>query len=117
MDSVSRKYMLFADQATQLQERGMGRRRSLLLVATQSSVSLPGEWLEAFWCDHCQQTRWFHVRKLGDRDYHVSLAPVELWQQVAGVIHPHGNPSVSQFTRQQSRMVGVHGVKEFRFVG
>jgi hypothetical protein len=95
----------------------MGRRQALLLVSTQSSVALSGEWLEAFWCDHCQQTKWYHVRKVGDRAYHLKLAPVELWQQVAGVIHPHGNPSVSEFTLRQSRMGGVHGLKVFGFVG
>jgi hypothetical protein len=39
-----------------------------------------------------------------------------LWQQVSGVIHPQGNPSVGEFTRRQSRMVGFQGVKEFSFV-
>jgi hypothetical protein len=122
IESVSQKYSLFADSAVQLQERGMGRRQALLLVSTQSAVSLRGEWLEAFWCDHCQETRWYHVRKVGDsitkhRAYQLSLAPVELWQQVAGVVHPQGNPSVSEFTRRQSRMVGVHGLKAFGFVG
>lgn len=117
INSVSQKYSLFADKAAHLQERGMGRRQALLLVATQSTVSLQGEWLEAFWCDHCQESRWYHVRTVGDRAYRISLAPAEVWQQVAGVIHPHGNPSVSEFTRRQSRMVGVHGLKEFQFVG
>jgi hypothetical protein len=35
---------------------------------------------------------------------------------VSGVIHPHINPSVGEFTRRQSRMVGFNGVKDFSFV-
>jgi hypothetical protein len=116
LDSVSRKYSLFADRASHLQERGVARKQALLLVANQASVTLEGEWLEAFWCDHCEETKWYHIHKVGDRTYKATLAPVELWQQVAGVIHPHGNPSVSEFTRRQSRMVGVHGLQEFQFV-
>jgi hypothetical protein len=47
----------------------------------------------------------------------VRVAPPELWQQVHGVIQPSGNPSVGEFTRRQSRMLGFNGVKDFRFVG
>lgn len=116
LESVSQKYRLFANQASQLQERGMSRRGALLLVATNTTVSLDGEWLEAFWCEHCQEKKWYHVRKMGDRNYELAIAPGELWQQVAGVVHPHGNPSVGEFTRRQSRMVGFNGVKDFSFV-
>jgi hypothetical protein len=116
LESVSQKYRLFADQADQLRQRGMSRKGALLLVATNTTVPLDGEWLEAFWCDHCQGTKWYHVRKTGDRTYELAIAPWELWQQVSGVIHPQGNPSVGEFTRRQSRMVGFQGVKEFSFV-
>lgn len=87
-----------------------------MLVASKTAVPLEGEWLEAFWCRECQQSRWYHVRK-HDRNYEVSLAPPELWQQATGVINPQGNPSVGEFTRKQSRMLGYNGIKEFRFVG
>lgn len=117
LDSVSPKRTLFADRPGQLQERGVGRKNAILLVATQTTVALDGEWLEAFWCKACQDTKWYHVHKTGDRTYNLSIAPRELWQQANGVIDPKGNPSVSEFTRRHSRMVGYHGVKEFRFVG
>jgi hypothetical protein len=107
---------LFADQARQLQSQGLGRRHALMLIASHTTVPLEGEWLEEFWCDQCQRKNWYHVRKR-DRTYEVALAPVELWQQVNGVIFPDGNPSVSEFTRRHARMVGYGGVKDFRFVG
>ena len=116
LDSASQKYPLFAEQAEQLQQRGMSRRNALMLVASKTAVPLEGEWLEAFWCSECQQTRWYHVQKRTDCNYEISPAPPELWQQATGVINPHGNPSVGEFTRKHSRMLGYNSVKEFRFV-
>lgn len=121
LDSVSQKYSLFADQAGQLQQRGINRRNALMLVANQSAVMLPGEWLEAFWCEACQETRWYHVHKCAANDtskaadYQVSIAPPKLWQQVSGVIHPQGNPSVGEFTRRQARMLRHDRIKDFHF--
>jgi hypothetical protein len=117
IDSVSQKYQIFADQPGQLQCRGISRRNALILVASQTAVPIEGEWLEAFWCEQCQQTKWYHVQKSGDRTYELSLAPQELWQQVTGVIHPHGNPSVGEFTRRQSRLISYNSIKDFGFVG
>lgn len=117
LHSVSQKFTLYADRAEQLQARGLGRRYALLTVANHKTVPLDGEWLEAFWCDECQTTEWYHVRKLSDRTYDLSIAPPELWQQAVGVIQPGGNPSVSEFTRRQARMVQFGGVKDYRFVG
>ncbi|MDB9526438.1 hypothetical protein PN498_10600 [Oscillatoria sp. CS-180] len=116
LDSVSQKHSLYADEAGQLQERGLSPKRSLLAIAHHNTVPLTGEWLEAFWCDHCQETKWYHVCKTGDRSYVLRVAPKELWQQVSGVIQPAGNPSVSEFTRRQSRMINFNGVKDFGFV-
>lgn len=116
LDSASQKYSLFADQAGQLQQRGINRRNALLLFAHQTAVPLTGEWLEAFWCEQCQETKWYHVHRLEGGKYNLSIAPTELWQQAAGVVNPLGNPSVGEFTRRQSRMIGVNGVKDFRFV-
>jgi len=116
LDSVSQKYALFADKPGQLQERGIGRKYALMLVANKTAVPLEGEWLEAFWCEQCQKKQWYHVRKR-DHTYNISLAPPELWQQAMGVINVQGNPSVGEFTRRQSKMVGFQGVKDFRFVG
>jgi hypothetical protein len=53
----------------------MGRRTALLVVATHRSVLLDGEWLEEFWCDQCDEARWYHVRRLGDRAYDAAVAP------------------------------------------
>lgn len=116
LDSASPKYALFADQAEQLQQRGVGRKQAMLLMASKTTVQLNGEWLEAFWCPECQKTEWFYVQKTDERTYEIAPAPAELWQQVAGVIHPQGNPSVGEFTRRQSRMVGHLSLKAFCYM-
>jgi len=114
---MSQKYKLYADKPGQLQKRGINRQNALILIASQTTVALNGEWLEAFWCQHCQQTKWYYVKKLDNRTFEISLAPTELWQQVIGVTDPNGNPSVGEFTRRQSRMNSCQGIKDFRFVG
>lgn len=116
LESRSQKYQLFADRAGQLQQRGMSRRSALMLVANQTAVSLEGEWLEAFWCEQCQQTKWYHVCKSDEGTYKVSLAPQELWQQVTGAIDPQGNPSVGEFTRRQAKVLNYRSMKDFQFV-
>ncbi|MBD2357552.1 hypothetical protein H6G41_23550 [Tolypothrix sp. FACHB-123] len=115
MNSVSQKYGLFAERAGQLQQRGVKRREALMLVAAKTAVPLQGEWLEAFWCEECQQTKWYHIRKR-DATYELSLAPAELWEQATGVIHPHKNPTVSEFTTRQSRMMDHRSILDFRFI-
>ncbi len=116
LDSVSQKYPLFADKARQLQQRGMGRKSSLLLIGSKTTVLLSGEWLEAFWCQKCQETKWYHVRK-GDNTYDLSVAPTELWQQAMGVVCLQGNPSVGEFTLRHSRRVDYQYMEDFKFVG
>lgn len=103
LDSVSPKYPLFASQVGQLQQRGISRKNAQFLVAHQTTVPLQGEWVEKFWCEHCQTTNWYKVRKI-EGNYEVSVVPPGLWEMVSGVIDPHGNPSVSEFTNKQSRM-------------
>ncbi|MGJ5674908.1 MAG: hypothetical protein ACR9NN_15050 [Nostochopsis sp.] len=115
LDSVSQKYSLFADRPGQLQQRGMGRQTALFLVAKKTAVPLQGEWLEAFWCDQCQEKKWYHLRKR-DRIYEVSIAAPELWQQAMGVSYPEGNPSVGEFTRRHAKMVGSKSSKDFGFI-
>ncbi len=117
LESVSRKHRLYADRPGQLQARGIGRRASLLLIATRTAVPISEEWLEAFWCDQCGETQWYHVHRQGDRHYEVRLAPRDLWQQAQGVIHPSGNPSVGEFTRRQARQMSYQGIKDFRIIG
>ncbi|MFM6071927.1 MAG: hypothetical protein ACKPB9_10155 [Dolichospermum sp.] len=112
MDSVSQKYGLFAEKPRQLQERGIARREAMILVATKTTVSLEGEWLEAFWCQECQETKWYHVHKLNSK-YELYLASAEIWQQATGVIDPHRNPSVGEFTYRQSRTLNGNSVKDF----
>ncbi|WP_082803734.1 MULTISPECIES: hypothetical protein [unclassified Anabaena] len=117
LDSVSQKYRMFADQPGQLQQRGLSRRAASLLITNQTAVPVEGEWLEAFWCEECQETKWYYVRQSSDRTYEISLAPRELWQQVAGVIDPHGNPSVGEFTRRNARQVNCHTLNAFHCLG
>jgi hypothetical protein len=112
MDSMSQKHSLFAQTPGDLQERGIRRKEALILVRAKTAVPLEGEWLEAFWCEDCQQTKWYHVRKR-ESIYELSLAPAELWQQATGVINPHRNPSVGEFTFRQSRVVGGNNIKDF----
>ena len=116
LDSVSQKYPLFADRAGQLQQRGMSRRSAMMLVHNKTTVSLEGEWLEAFWCEECQKTKWYHVKKLEERRYMVSTAAKELWQQVDGVLAPQGNVSVSEFTRRQAKMLRLNGIRDFGII-
>jgi hypothetical protein len=116
LDSVSKKYPLFADRAEQLQQRGMPRQNALRLVATRMAVPIAGEWIEAFWCEECQQTKWYHICKGEDRTFRVAIAPRDLWQYASGAIDPDGNPSVGQFTRRNSRMLGCNITKDFQFI-
>ena len=111
LNSVSQKFPLFAERAGQLQQRGMSRRSAMMLVQTKTTVSLVGEWLEAFWCEDCQETKWYHVKKIDERRYTVSVAPRELWLQVDGVVYPGRNPSVSEFTLRSAR--GVRSRRDF----
>lgn len=113
LDSVSKKYRLFADQAGQLEQRGLSRRAASLSIANHTAVPIQGEWLEAFWCEHCQQKNWYYVRQSDDGIHNISLAPRELWQQVTGVIDPHGNPSVGEFTRTNAKQLSCHTINSF----
>jgi hypothetical protein len=116
MDSVSQKHSMYADTAGQLCERGVSRRSALLLMATHTTVALTGEWLEAFWCEACQQATWYHVKRLESALYEIRPASAELWHQAQGVIHPHGNPSVGEFTRKAANMSRHGGIRDFKFV-
>lgn len=115
LDSVSHKYSLYTERVEHLQQHGMARRNALTLMAAQATVVLDGEWLEAFWCDRCSQSKWYHVHKC-DRTYHLSVADSELWQQAIGVAYPEGNPSVGEFTRRHARMSGYSISQQFKFM-
>lgn len=115
LDSVSQKYSLYASQVEHLQQHGVGRRNALMLMASQTAVLLNNEWLEAFWCDRCQKTKWYHVRSQ-DGTYHISVVPQELWQRAVGTISCEGNPSVGEFTRRQARTSGYTLSQQFKLI-
>ena len=119
LESVSPKHSLFADCTEHLREAGFGQMTATLLMAEYTTVSLNGQWLEKFWCDDCGTAEWYRVERYqqdgrGAARYHLSLAARELWERVAGVTHPDGNPSVGEFTRKQSKARSM--TKDFGFV-
>lgn len=103
LDSVSQKHPLYTESAEKLRSRGVNRFAALTLIANNTTVLLAGEWLEAFWCPDCEDVRWYHVKRVGDRGYELCNVPHTLWLQATGVINPGGNPSVGEFTRRQAR--------------
>ena len=105
LNSVSQKYPLFASSPGQLQQRGVKRQSAMILINSRTTVAIDGEWLEAFWCEDCQESKWFHVKRNGST-YDVRVAPPELWLQVGGVPYPQGNPAVGEFTLKHARGVG-----------
>ncbi len=113
LDSVSQKYPLFANHPGQLQQRGVRRREALMLITSQTAVTLKSEWLEAFWCKDCQQKKWYHIHKSSTTTYEVAVASPELWQQAMRVAYPHGNPSVGEFTSRNSRTMNYRGHQHF----
>ena len=115
--SVSQKHRLYADKAEHLRERGMSRKTSAMVMASYTTVPLDDEWLECFWCDECQQNEWYWVVKSPENTYKLNRIPEHLWQQAQGVILATGNPTVSEFTRRQSRRMNYYGVKDFVMVG
>jgi hypothetical protein len=119
LDSVSPKYSLFAHQVEHLREAGFGRATATLLMAEYTTVSLNGQWLEKFWCSDCGSADWYRVQRYqkdgkGAVQYHLSVADRLLWERVAGVTHPDGNPSVGEFTRKQANARSM--TKDFSFV-
>ena len=116
VDSVSQKHRLYADKAEHLRDRGMGRKAAVRVMASYTTVPLQGEWLEAFWCEECQQNEWYWVAQGEDRSYQLSVIPETLWQQAQGVILPSGNPTVSEFTLRQSKRMNYYGIKDFVMV-
>ncbi|MDJ0615301.1 MAG: hypothetical protein QNJ63_00925 [Calothrix sp. MO_192.B10] len=113
LDSVSQKYPLFTSSPGQLQQRGVRKREALMLIASQTAVTLENEWLEAFWCKECQQKKWYHVHKSPTNTYEIAVASAELWQQAMGVTYPQGNPSVGEFTSRNSRTMNYRGHQYF----
>ena len=115
--SVSPKHHLYVTDVGQLMLRGLSKRRAdELLAAYRRVLPLTDEWIEAFWCDDCGATHWWHVHRHDRHDYSLSKVPRELWEQATGVIRAEGNPTVSQFSRRQARATGVQGLRQYRFL-
>jgi hypothetical protein len=115
MDSVSQKHAIFTRDIERLRQKGISKRSAQFLLAYQNTVVINGEWIEAFWCDQCQQTNWYHVQK-EERTYRLSVAPAHLWQQAIGVLPINGNPSVSQFTKTQARLSAYQMIPAYRYL-
>jgi hypothetical protein len=101
MQSASRKYPLFANDAVHLRERGVSQRKANLIIQQHQSVPLQDEWLESFWCPACDQKDWFHIKKIKGVFEAGPVTP-EMWKCAAGAI-PLGNPSVSEFSQRESK--------------
>jgi hypothetical protein len=120
MDSVSPKHSIFGDRVEHLQQAGFDRGLANILMAAHTTISIPGEWLEKFWCMECDKAQWYRVKRYhrpdggGAAQYFVEIAAQELWQRVAGVHDPMGNPSVGEFTRKQAKATGM--VRDFKFI-
>ena len=95
----------------------MSRKVSVRVMASYATVPLDGEWLEAFWCEECQQREWYWVTRSVAGDYSLCKVPDDLWQQAQGVILAEGNPTVSEFTRRQSRHTSYKSTKDFTVMG
>lgn len=113
LESVSQKYWLYADKAEQLCNRGMRKRMALSMMASYTTVAIEGEWLEAFWCEECQQNEWYWISRMEGAIYSLSRISTNLWQQAQGVMITSGNPTVSEFTRRQSKRPNYQDAKDF----
>ncbi len=96
LSSVSRRQPLLAPELQLQNERGYVQN-ILTFVATETTVLRQDEWLEAFWCDGCQETKWYRVKKVDVSDaqsksagisYEVSVASRSDWQQATSAIPP-----------------------------
>ena len=115
--SVSAKYHLYATEIGQVMLRGLSKRKSdELLAAFNRVLPLTGEWIECFWCDHCECSTWWYVKRHDQLEHTLSSVPRELWEQATGVIRVEGNPTVSDFSRRHARATGVNGMRQYRFL-
>ena len=72
--SVSQKYSLFTNSTEPSQYIEASRQNTLMLVVSKTVVDEESEWLQAFWCDECQETTWDQVHKDYDSIYKVFVA-------------------------------------------
>lgn len=98
-----RKYFLHLLTQEQLRQRGMSDKTARLVIQAYPVLVLSNEWLEELHCPQCGSSRWCHVVRHDRVAHTVRWAPRDLWQQVAHVDPLESNPTVSQFTRRESR--------------
>lgn len=115
--SVSPKHHLYLTDSGQLILKGMSKRKADEVLAAYNNVlSLTDEWLECFWCEDCQSSTWWHVKRIAPLKYSLGSVSQELWEQASGVIRPEGNPTVSQYTRRNARFGGIQGLRQYRYL-
>ena len=81
LDSVSQKGWLYTDKAEHLQTQRLGLKALLSVISSYTTVSIDNERLEAFWCEGCQQGKWYWVARPPENDYTLNGIPKNLWQQ------------------------------------
>lgn len=106
LQSLHQKHPLFARTVHQLRQSGMGLSKAAVLLSDRTVVPLANEWLEAFWCQECMATSWYHVKKSGNT-YHLLPASRSIWSQACGVIDVRGHITASEFTLRQARRLSV----------
>ncbi len=117
LTSISPKHNLYITDVETLALRGISKSvAEAVLAEHRHVVHISDEWLEGFWCRACAEVRWWHVIRSGQHCYQLKPIAHGLWEQVSGVVRPEGNPSVGQFSREQSRAAGVHGLKQYQFL-
>ncbi len=98
LDSVSEKHHLFANPTDVYQNRFTAKK----CVVNQKNVPIR-EWLEAFWCPSCQKTIWYHVQQF-ETEYRLHSPSEQDWMRATGTVGVTGNPSVSEFSKRESRI-------------
>jgi len=103
IEGNGKKYFIHLVSAEELKARGMNHKKAKLVIEAYPVLVMSNEWLEELFCPQCGTNRWCYVTKIDKVRHSTSLAPRELWEQVAHVDPIVTNPSVSQFTRRSAR--------------
>ena len=103
VEGNGQKYFLHLLTPEELKARGMSDKKAQLVINAYPVLVLTNEWLEELFCPKCGGNRWCHVVKHDRVNHTVRWAPRELWEQVAHVDPIVANPTVSEYTRRESR--------------
>jgi hypothetical protein len=103
IEGNGKKYFLHLLTPEQLKARGMPDKKAKLVIHAYPVLVLSNEWLEELFCPQCGTSTWCHVTKHDRIKHTVRWAPRDLWMQVAHVDPVVANPTVSEFTRRESR--------------